>query len=482
MAKYKTPSEYKFRIHHVRSRFKNDVESVLLHMATSMADLKPCKKRAFDAELDKRIRMFPGNADKSDKTIRNWRTEISSMFGFIASLGNGTVYAGDNAVMLADRNDLVEFFKYFLYTFQYPGGHTKPSRTAEAISYGVRFKPAQYILKLMRVGERVTNRPFWINKAEAAHLIFNDLRVTRDCEDPKYVVDRILQHRDNATYDQRGDVIRYAGDILDYMVHANLLTRRGGKYYINQIEGVAIEYIVRNDTWFAGFDSMYGRCPTVEEVRNASQLWFLYVNSNAGKIKFETDLFGYIGGSMDSSAYEKLAMESAKRLPTVVEIAHELTDGSRSPTTKSIGDAGETLVHGHECASLKKNGREDLVRKVVIIPTHLAMGYDIRSYDTHDDLKHIEVKTTISRNALTVNSFHLTDNEWNTADKLGSRYYVYRLQITRDDQKAKVHMVIIRNPVELFKNENLYVKPSNGMDVTLRPGAGTREDLLIWEN
>ena len=482
MTKYVIPSEYKFRIHHIRPRFKNDVESVLLYVAISMANLKPCKKRIFDVELDKKIRMFPGNANKSDKTIRNWRTEISSIFGFIVRLGNGTAYAGDNAVMLAERNDLIEFFKYFLYTFQYPGGHTKPDKTVDMINHGIRFKPAQYILKLMQTGEHVTDKPFWINKAEAAHLIFNDLRVTRDCEDPKYVVDRIIKYRDKATYDQQGDVIRYAGDILDYMVHANLLTRHGSKYYINMVENIAIEYIIKNDTWFTGFDYMYGKHPTVAEVRKASQLWFLYVNSNAGKIKFETDLFGYIGENMSNSAYEKLAMESAKRLPTVVEIAHEITDSDKSPTTKIIGDTGETLVHGHECAFLKKNGREDLIHKVMIIPTYLAMGYDIRSYDVHEDLKHIEVKTTISRNALTVNNFHLTDNEWNTADKLRDSYYVYRLQITRDDQKAKVHMVIIKNPVELFKNENLYVKSSNGMDITLRPGAGTREELLVWED
>lgn len=33
MSKYKIPEEYYFRIHHVRPRFKGDIENVLIYMA-----------------------------------------------------------------------------------------------------------------------------------------------------------------------------------------------------------------------------------------------------------------------------------------------------------------------------------------------------------------------------------------------------------------------------------------------------------------
>ena len=36
---YKIPDEYFFRLHHVRPRFKNDVEEVLLYVATSISEM-----------------------------------------------------------------------------------------------------------------------------------------------------------------------------------------------------------------------------------------------------------------------------------------------------------------------------------------------------------------------------------------------------------------------------------------------------------
>jgi len=480
---YQIPSEYKFRIHHIRPRFKNCVESVLLHVASSLAQLEPDRKRVFDQKFDRMLSMFPGNAHKTPKTIANWRTEISSLFGLMIDLNNGTTYAGANATMLAERGDLVEFFKYFLYTFQYPGGHMKAHKTSDIITHGIKFKPARYILELLDEGENVTGSPFWLNSAEATHCVFNDLRVTRDNRDVKEVIKLITKNRkDGVKYDWTGDVIRYAGDVLDYMEYANLLSYHGTKYYLNPVEGEAAQYMTKNDTWFDGFDSFYGTTPDSNEIKKMSNMWFLYVNSYAGKIRFETDLLKYIGG-VSGSDYDELANKSVSQIPTMIDMAEELiTKYGEGPTTKNIGDAGETLVHGHECATLRNESRDDLIHKVVIIPTHLAMGYDIKSYDAKEDLKHIEVKTTISNKALTVNSFHLTDNEWNTADKLKDKYYVYRLQISRGEQNANVKMIVIRDPVTLFKSGKLRVKSSRGMDVTLRPGSGTRKELLIWKN
>ena len=71
---------------------------------------------------------------------------------------------------------------------------------------------------------------------------FNDLRVTRD---GRPTIDTWKLIRENIQkdlkYDWTGDVVRYAGDILDYMVQANLLVKRpNNKYYINQVESIAI--------------------------------------------------------------------------------------------------------------------------------------------------------------------------------------------------------------------------------------------------
>ena len=114
---YETPQEYFFRIHHIRPRFKNDVENVLFYMATEIAKLKPEEHEAFKQKLNTTIKLYPGNASKELKTINNWRTEISSLFGL-------TEYDGDiskpgrMALLLSESQDLIEFFRYFLFYFQ----------------------------------------------------------------------------------------------------------------------------------------------------------------------------------------------------------------------------------------------------------------------------------------------------------------------------------------------------------------------------
>ena len=70
--KYKIPGEYYFRIHHVRPRFKNDVESVLIFIAENIAKLKPMREEDFAETLNQAIYSYPGNAQKELKTINNY--------------------------------------------------------------------------------------------------------------------------------------------------------------------------------------------------------------------------------------------------------------------------------------------------------------------------------------------------------------------------------------------------------------------------
>ena len=71
---YKVPNQFYFRIHHVRPRFKNDVENVLIFVAESIAKLKPMPEVDFAQSLNQAIYGYPGNANKELKTINNWRT------------------------------------------------------------------------------------------------------------------------------------------------------------------------------------------------------------------------------------------------------------------------------------------------------------------------------------------------------------------------------------------------------------------------
>jgi len=46
--KYKIPKEFKFRMHHIRPRFKNDIESVLIYMAESISRLPSMEKFIYE--------------------------------------------------------------------------------------------------------------------------------------------------------------------------------------------------------------------------------------------------------------------------------------------------------------------------------------------------------------------------------------------------------------------------------------------------
>ena len=73
------------------------------------------------------------------------------------------------------------------------------------------------------------------------------MRCTRDNEDVALTWKRIKENRRlGLTYDQTGDVIRYAGDIVDYMEIANLLVTYDSRtYYLNSLEEDAIIKLIR---------------------------------------------------------------------------------------------------------------------------------------------------------------------------------------------------------------------------------------------
>ena len=144
---YQIPPQYFYRLHHVRPRFKNDVEEVLLYVANAITELDKMPKQAFDSELNNILFKFKNNATSTKKTIDNWRTEISALFAFIQENDN-EFFASLTARRLSTNQYLDEFFNYFLYTFQYPAGHVKPHTVIDHIRHGVKFKPCDFILKV----------------------------------------------------------------------------------------------------------------------------------------------------------------------------------------------------------------------------------------------------------------------------------------------------------------------------------------------
>lgn len=80
---YIVPKEYYFRVHHVRPRFKNDIENVLFYIAKKLDAIGELPPDEFADQVNAAIIKYPGNAKRELKTINNWRTEISALFGFV---------------------------------------------------------------------------------------------------------------------------------------------------------------------------------------------------------------------------------------------------------------------------------------------------------------------------------------------------------------------------------------------------------------
>jgi hypothetical protein len=473
MKKYKTPDEYYYRLHHVRSRFKGDIENVLLFIATEISKLPDSTSSDYIKKLNHSIRTYPGNKIKTEKTIDNWRTEIAALFAFYVECKNGTTITGLRAKELAEKQDLVEMFKKFLFLFQYPGAHIKSDKVLKMIGVGIHFKPAQYILKILQAGEAETGSRVYLSREEVCHCIFNDLRCTRDNENPQITWGRILTNRkSNCHYDKTGDVIRYAGDILDYMVIANLLNKdERNRFYLNSLETDIIQKFINSTQWFNGYDSMIIRKSGSQDlVRHEEENWFKYANLELNETDFETNLLAFI--SSDLEGYKELK-------ETGVEALNEFFDDKEAVIdTKAIGDIGESLVYSHECQRVKTGGRKDLIHLIKRIPTQLAVGYDIQSIELDERKRYIEVKTTISSMPLSFYKIHLTTNEWNTAGTLKDRYFIYRLSLNKRSQK----LFIIQDPVGLYKKDDIQMIPRNGAEVIFNKKAGTEEELLLWTN
>ncbi len=464
---YRIPEKYFYRLHHVRPRFKNDVENVLIYIADELSRIGKKPTEEFVKDINYAITQFPGNSHKSDKTINNWRTEISSLFGLIVTEKENSS-PSLRAKELSENNDLVEFFKKFLFTFQYPGAHIKAHETLCDIQHGVKFKPAQYLIRLLKRGEDISGERAFVTKGEFCHCVFNDLRCTSNMENFDSVWNRILENRENkVNYNLSGDVIRYAGDIIDYMEIANLLISYDNyHYYLNPLENETLLLFENSKEFFNGYNFFN---PTLEDVKLNKNSWIKYVNRPMKETDFSTNILSFI--SKDEEEYEKILLDSTKLL-------RERLDNIELLRTKDIGDIGEGIICEHEKQRIIIEGRSDLIHLIKRIPTQFAIGYDIQSIESDEKKRYIEVKTTISSKPIEFNKIHLTSNEWRTADSVKDRYFIYRLMISKSDRK----LFIMQDPVTLYKNDLIEMVPKDGADIRFDLNkSGKFEELLTWK-
>ena len=486
---YQIPDKFWFRIHFVRPRFKSNIENVLLYMANECCRIPRCSWSEYNKRYFNAIKMFPGNIGMTRKTLDNWRTEIPALFGFYKENKETDITETTQmAVFLHENQDLTQFLRLFLYLFQFPGGHMKAVDVKDIIYNNIKFKPARILIQVLLAGnsilsEQDSSKEMSISAEEATYCIFNDIRVTSGTVSANEIAQTILNNRKNklkyynpkdkkirsltGTPRTKGDVTRYAKDILDYMEIANLLIKTNGYYYLKGNEMVAIQNFRDDKTWFKGYDSLYGKkdIETVE-LTKIEQEWFEYVNNSMRPELFKTDV---------------KAMFCQKNIVDVVfddRIKEVVASDDR--TMKDIGNLGEAMICGHEKMRLKINGYEDFVRLVQIVDSpSYHPGFDIDSYEADGTEAHryIEVKTTISKKKIQMFGFHMSPNEWRVAGTIKEHYCIYRLMLSEQDKI----LYILRNPVSLYKADQIEAEPRNGMEISFSTELFKPTELLTWK-
>ena len=485
---YLVPTEYWHRIHFVRPRFKSNIENVLLYMANECCKIPRCSCQEYSDRYFNAIRMFPGNIGMADKTLHNWRTEIPALFGFYNEDKISDVTETSNmAKFLHEKQDLTQFLRLFLMSFQFPGGHMKPQDTRDIICLNIRFKPAQFIINVLLEGNKLLakdgfEKEMSISAEEATYCIFNDIRVTSGSISPKTVAQTILDNRKQKLkyYNKKdkniqslrgeprskGDVTRYAGDILDYMEIANLLNVNYGYYSLKENQSQAVSAFNTDKTFFKGYEDFCGRNNyETSEISDIEPLWFDYVNKSMKPDLFKSDIRSILKPD------EEIDIVFDDRIKDVVT--------SDTKTTKDIGNIGEALVCGHEKMRLKIKGYDNFIRLIQIVDSpSYHPGFDIDSFeaDGTEDHCYIEVKTTISKKKIQMYGFHMSPNEWRVASTIKEHYCVYRLMLSEQDKT----LFILRNPVALYKTDMIDAEPRDGMEISFTEEQFKPTELLLW--
>lgn len=470
---YEVPAEHYFRLHHSRPRFKTDVESVLLFVAESISNLGEKKKHEFSRALNSILRTYPGNATKTEKTINNWRTEIAGLFSMVRT-EDGRSQPTRASLSLAKTGDLVGFFRAFMLTFQYPGAHVKPQTVAEMIAHGVKFHPGRFIIRLLQHGTAQSGKQFAVSPAEIAHMVFNDLRVTAlEERSPADVFFEIAANRRaGVKYDERGDVVRYAGDVLDYLVLAQLLEHRpvNNRYHLRSQGALVADALAMNAPIFEGYSNLYGFSVKASDVVGEAAEWSDFVNADYPFLD-GLDLVGEV-------ISDGLAAEHSPRYAAIAEQLRQLDPSS----TKEIGRLGEAIAILHEHNRLVSCGRGDLAKKVKKMPDHLGVGYDVLSFECQSsgvffNRRQVEVKTTRSHSASLKWFFKLTPPEWSAAESSGTDYFVYRIFIT----EGSVKLFVIQDVYGKYVNKIIRMSPRDGAEVSFTEDAGEWVELLLEE-
>lgn len=464
-----------FRLHFVRPRFMSNNEEDLINLCTLLVEEGEWRKTAAAAAFRPKLRRrMPHLSASNDKTVDNYFTEVTSLFSLYEFDGD-QAFVGMNAVRLAEKQNIFEFFLHHVSKFQFPGGHVTHETAMNHARNGIKFKPGKFLIGMLMAGQELKDngRAFGIKPAEATWYAVNDLYVLRGERSAKEAVERLLRGRSNSEVDlgvpfnyldyglpqgvvsAPGDFVRYARDCLTMLEYAQIIACSvDGFRYLKPNAYDAITTVLTDDSWFSGYSALLGQEVSPSEKEEVRADWLAFANRwDSSEVADEDlDQNPKVGDSELIKAQVVIAEPPV--VPTWLDIA-----ASGGLTANEIGQIGEEIVMKHEVAKLIRAGMIDLAKKVKKIPNQFGVGYDINSWDERGNRISIEVKTTASVNPMRVNSITLTPSEWKAAEQIGLSYLVYRLVLATKEGPT---MVVLKDPVNLYKRGELDMTPRDG--------------------
>jgi len=436
------------------------IEDDLTIFMQLISSLAPSKKEEFEKKFDAE---YSSLYSLSEKTIKNRRTEMISLFGLTVKTEDNFIEISSRALLLINTQNFQLFFKTFCNRFQFPNCINKSQETVRHLERGVRFKPASFILQVLKEADNKYGYGFKITGSEISNLIFNDLRVTAGEINPLHFLDLLVELRkEKIQFNGDSNHAQHGREFLGYMFLAGLLDsdNEGHTFFLNRKELLAIDYIITTDLFF----EIPKEYITDAKVRKA--------------IQFEWDIWY---GDVSQIEYKKLASseETLEELEEKNDITTDTSTVKKSAAISSpagfhkrqIGEIGERIAYKYEVEQIQKI-RPDKLGIVKLVSNDTSLGYDIQSVQFQDVSKKklIEVKTTIRTfmsESEIMTFFPMSANEWETAKNYGDMYFIYRVFITRDSAQ----IFVIQDPVKHEKSKNIIIEPLQ-YRVLVKPKAG----------
>lgn len=158
--------------------------------------------------------------------------------------------------------------------------------------------------------------------------------------------------------------------------------------------------------------------------------------------------------TFQATVVEPPPLETVAAVPGVgprLRIPRKIDQAARDDANRTLGHAGEGWVIGFEQQRLRDAGQPELFERLEWVSETRGdgAGYDILSWDSADQARYIEVKTT---NGAHASSFIISRNELDFAREAGDAFHLYRvfqfrsapsLYMLRGDVSRQLHLEAI---------------------------------------